>query len=136
MARRYLHRVIRTLIFCDSSRTEGLLKGIGITQAPSSGGSGKVLKLHRKVDGRDLRFHISFSHSVEETRKRLRSEYFNVLVVDDADADRDEVEKTRTFRLHKAVREEIDIQGHIPWRWERTLVLLPQAPCRDRKSVV
>ena len=129
MARRYLHRVIRTLIFCDSSRTEGLLKEIGITQAPSSGGSGKVLKLHRKVDGRDLRFHISFSHSVEETRKRLRSEYFNVLVVDDADADRDEVEKTRTFRLHKAVREEIDIQGHIPWRWERTLVLLPQAPC-------
>lgn len=130
MARRFLHPVIRALVFCGPESKSALIDEIGLNDAIRAHDTGETLKINRTVDGRDLRFHISFSQSVEETRQCLRADYYNVLVVDESDRQTNNIKKTRTFHLHEAIREEIDVQGHIPWRWERTLVLLPPDPYR------
>ncbi len=128
MKRRFLNPVIRVLIFCGAETKSDLINEIGLTDIMLTQGSGETLKINRTIDGQELRFHVSFAQTVEETRQRIRSDYFNVLVVDESD--RKEIQETRTFNLHEAIQEGIDLQGRMPWRWERTLVLLPEDPCR------
>lgn len=129
MPRKFFYPVIRVLIVCSPERFEKLSADLGLKDLVQTLPSGRRIKLTRKLNGNDVRFHISFAHSVEEARKALRRDYFNVLTVDagrlECAADFSE---SLAVKLRQAVRGSEEAERS--WRWERTVVLIPNNECR------
>jgi predicted acylesterase/phospholipase RssA len=85
------------------------------------------VRLTKVIDSVSHRFHLLFVSSVEEARQALTTEYFNVLVVDCSVGCAD-IKTSRLGQLHETLRNVGSVHGLIPWRWERTLALLPDDP--------
>jgi predicted acylesterase/phospholipase RssA len=128
MTKRFLHPVIRVLVFCPPPQLERLGAQLGLLETLRTHKKDEPIKLSRTVRQRALRFHLIFAHTVEEARQALTREYFNVLVVDCSDLQNGSPDKGRIFALHRAMRTAPSLHSFLPWRWERTLALLPDDP--------
>lgn len=123
MPRRFHYPVVRVLMVCSTQRFEPLLAELGLKELVQVSKEGARIKLNRLMNEKDVRFHIFFLHSVEEARKRLRGDYFNVLVIDNSLEQGHNLEQSPMVQLHQALRGYEDVERS--WRWDRTLVLLP-----------
>lgn len=128
MARTYAFSVRDVLIFTPAERRRLLLSSLGVQEAEGFHNPDAAQKL-RRVDseGRDVRFHITVTHSAEDAHRLLRKQYFNVLVIDEGrmlpeggSLERPDRSITETF-LSEIEPEHV---ADFTWRSDRTLMLI------------
>ncbi len=122
---RFTYPVVRVLVLSPAEQYADLASEIGLSAQGQD--LGTSVRVSREVAGESVRFEFQFVHTVEEARQAIQRSYFNVLVVDDTSERCGEPGRGLVFQLHEVLRADESLET--PWRWDRTLVLLPDAPC-------
>jgi predicted acylesterase/phospholipase RssA len=130
MGRTYTYPVRDVLVLTPAQRRSQILTAVGLADTEGVHSPDGTVKVHR-VDrlGREIRYRLLLAHSSEHARRLIRERYFNVLVIDEGRRMTDGAELPRP-REPVSVAFLSDLTpthvADIPWRSERTLVLVEE----------
>ncbi|MCD6499717.1 MAG: patatin-like phospholipase family protein [Deltaproteobacteria bacterium] len=128
MSNRFTYPVVRVLVLCQPAERARLAAEMGLAKPDENVEVAEPFQVHRVIDGTAHKFLLRFVHRVEDARQALRREYYNVMVVDAAGSDCAAPSTSLVHELFTVVRNDRTIDP--PWRWDRTVVLLPDSECR------
>ncbi len=119
---------VETLVLCPASQRAALAREMQLIDPNQAVEVGEDITVLQAIRSHKVRFRLHFVHSAEEARQAIRRRYFHIMVVDDSNQTCAHTGTGLIFEAHRALRDDDSLVS--PWRWDRTLVLLPDAPCK------